>query len=157
MNKYKSAWGSAMRTEHLKLTWLLGAALMLVGCPGTLADKERFLVDAGVSMEPDADIPGACGDVVTRIFLPKCGGTGCHGALAPQQGLDLASPGVAARVVGIPATGCAATLANPADPASSFLYTKLAVKPPCGAQMPLAQPPLSSDDAACILSWIAAQ
>lgn len=142
-----------MRTDHLKVTWLFGAALALLGCPGTLADKERFLSDAA-AIPDDAS---ACGDVVARILVPKCGGTGCHGALGPQQGLDLESPGVEARVVDIPATSCAATLAVPADPASSFLYTKLATKPPCGSQMPLARPPLSSEDAACLLAWIAGQ
>ena len=145
-----------MRTERRWWTWLAGMGLALLGatgCPGTLADKERFLVDAGPA--PDGADP--CGDVPTRLFVPRCGGSGCHGATAPQQGLDLVSPDVAARVVGVPAISCTATLATPADPASSFLYTKLAVKPPCGAQMPLAQAPLSSDDVACILDWIAAQ
>ena len=134
----------------------MGLALLSLGatgCPGTLADKERFLVDAGPS--PDSADP--CGDVPTRLFAPRCGGSGCHGATAPQQGLDLVSPGVAERLVGVPAVSCAATLATPTDPASSFLYTKLAAKPPCGAQMPLAQDPLGSDDIACILQWIAVQ
>ena len=36
-------------------------------------------------------------------------------------------------------------------------YTKLSSHPPCGAQMPLAQPPLGSADLACVLAWIAAQ
>src|SRR6187551_2514877 len=89
------------------------SALVLAGCPGTLDDKERFLADAGKAgngaSEPDGgdaappdagpDL-GSCGDVVTRIFVPSCGGTGCHGAIAAQQDLDLVSPGVAARVVG---------------------------------------------------------
>ena len=150
-----------MRTDRNRLAGLLAAGLMLLGatgCPGTLADKERFLVDGAMSTDTGGDLPGnACGDVPTRIFVAQCGGSGCHGATAPQQGLDLESPDVATRVVGVPAVSCAATLANPADPATSFLYTKLAVKPPCGAQMPLARPPLSSADAACVLSWIAAQ
>jgi hypothetical protein len=152
--------GSRSRTRSW---WLWGAGLALLGltgCPGTLHDKERFLTDAAPSGEGDADAgedPGACGDVVTRIFVPSCGGTGCHGAMAPQQGLDLVSPGVAARVVGVSGTGCTGTLAAPADPANSLLYTKLATSPSCGAQMPLARPPLSSADAACILAWIAGQ
>jgi len=138
------------------------AGLALLGataCPGKLVDKERFLVDAAAPAGDAAaaeDGGDACGDVVARIFVPRCGGA-CHGATAPQQGLDLVSAGVAARVVGVPATSCAATLADPADPASSFLYTKLAAKPPCGGQMPLAQLPLSAADAACVLAWIAEQ
>jgi hypothetical protein len=152
-----------MRIDRAALGWLWGAGLALlgsIGCPGTLHDKERFLTDAASSADDDGgtgEDSGACGDVVTRIFVPSCGGTGCHGATAPQQGLDLVSPGVAARVVGISGTGCTGTLAAPADPASSLLYTKLATSPPCGAQMPLGRPSLSSADAACILTWIAGQ
>ena len=145
-----------MRIDRNRWAWLVVVGLISLGatgCPGTLADKERFLVDAAA---PDGG-GNACGDVPTRIFVAQCGGSGCHGASAPQQGLDLESPDLAARVVGIPAVSCAATLADPADPASSFLYTKLAVKPPCGAQMPLARPPLGSADVACVLAWIAAQ
>jgi hypothetical protein len=152
-----------MRTDR-SWSWRWGAALALLaaslpgltGCPGTLRDKDRFLTDAA----PDADAgddPGACGDVVTRVFAPSCGGTGCHGATAPQQGLDLVSPGVAARVVGVSGTGCAGLLADPADPTNSLLYTKLSPKPSCGSQMPLARPALSAADAACILAWIAGQ
>jgi hypothetical protein len=151
-----------MRTDRPRTWWPCGAALALLaltGCPGTLHDKERFLTDAAApSSDADTgDDPGACGDVVTRILVPSCGGTGCHGAMAPQQGLDLVSPGVASRVVGVPGTGCAGTLAAPTDPTSSLLYSKLAPKPSCGSQMPLARPALSDADAACILAWIAAQ
>jgi hypothetical protein len=150
-----------MRIDRATLGWLCGAGLALLGfagCPGTLHDKERFLTDAAPSGDADAaEDPGACGDVVERIFVPSCGGTVCHGATAPQQGLDLVSAGVASRVVGVSGTGCTGTLAVPADPASSLLYTKLAPSPSCGAQMPLARTALSSADAACILAWIAEQ
>jgi hypothetical protein len=150
-----------MRTDRASLAARVGfVGLALLGataCPGRLRDKDRFLVDATAPLGgDDAQDGGACGDVVARIFVPRCGGA-CHGPAAPQQGLDLESPGVAARVVGVAATSCAATLADPLDPASSFLYTKLAAKPPCGSQMPLAQLPLSAADATCVLSWIAEQ
>jgi len=64
---------------------------------------------------------------------------------------------VASRVVGVQAKACLGTLADPDNPTGSLLYTKLAARPACGAQMPLAQPPLSSADATCVLDWIAAQ
>jgi hypothetical protein len=95
--------------------------------------------------------------VVARIFVPSCGGTGCHGATGPQQDLDLVSPGVAARVVGVPGIGCTAILADPANPEASLIYQKLSPTPPCGSPMPLARPALSDEDAACVLAWIAAQ
>jgi len=158
------------------------AALLLSGCPGTLDDKQRFLLDAGsaghtsagadggedaaapadagldtgveVDASPDT---GPCGDVVTRIFVPSCGGTGCHDAVGPQQDLDLVSPGVAARVVGVAGVGCASILADPTSPEASLIYRKLSPTPPCGSPMPLSRPPLSDEDEACVLAWIAAQ
>jgi hypothetical protein len=166
-----------MRTERFALSWLcaLGAALcFLTACPGKLHDKEGFLLyaathdaathDATVHDDGGDTVPGnvavdasLCGDVVTRIFVVQCGDGGCHGALSPQQGLDLVSPGVASRVVGVAAKGCVATLADPKNPQNSLLYQKLAPKPPCGSQMPLARTPLSTADASCLLNWIAAQ
>lgn len=149
------------------LTVVIGGLLLAAtGCPGTLEDKDRFLADTdGAALDgggdgadgPAADGATACGDVVARIFQPQCGSSGCHGAMAPQQALDLVSPGVAARVVGVTGKGCAGALADPSNPQASLLYSKLLARPPCGAQMPLAQPPLGSADVACILAWIAGQ
>jgi len=148
-----------MRTDRRILSWFVwgGALTLLAGCPGKLEDKELFLAalnDGGLQSQTDA---GPCGDVVTRIFVPSCGGSGCHGAMAPQQDLDLVSSGVASRVVGVTAKGCSVTLVDPTNPEGSLMYLKLSPNPPCGAQMPLARPPLSSTDAACVLAWIAAQ
>jgi hypothetical protein len=160
-------------TQTWWLAVLLAALGPLAGCPGQLENKAEF--EAYAAAHGDAGAPdglnvagtssgtagtastGACGDVVARIFTPSCGGTACHSAMAPQQDLDLVSPGVAARVVGVPAKVCLQTLADPKHPEQSLLYQKLAIKPPCGAQMPLARPPLSSGDVACVLGWIAAQ
>ena len=156
----------------------LGVMLcFVVGCPGTLADKASFYGLAGAAGiagtagngtggeaagatamggSPEAG-PSGCGDIIDRVFAPSCGDTGCHGAVAPQQGLDLVSPGVASRVVGISGKVCVSVLADPQNPEQSLLYTKLKPAPGCGAQMPLARPPLTDDDAACVLAWIAAQ
>jgi len=170
----------SFRAAALASTLVLGA-LLLVACPGTLENKERFLVDAGsagkvgtagtgggdsapsdagsdAGADPDAGPNlGPCGDVVERIFVPSCGGTGCHGATGAQQDLDLVSPGVAERVVGVSGLGCSATLADPANPEASLIYQKLSPTPPCGSPMPLARPALSDEDVACVRAWIAAQ
>ena len=153
-----------MRTDWLARSWLLafGALSFLAGCPGTLADKELYEAALEGGRGPNgADGAGGdtgpCGDVVARIFVPTCGGTSCHGSSAPQQDLDLVSPGLASRVVGVAAKGCAVMLADPADPEGSLIYQKLSPSPPCGSPMPLARPPLSRADAACVLAWIAAQ
>jgi hypothetical protein len=167
-----------MRIEALRLlaipAILAGALAALGGCPGELSNKEEF--EAYAASHGDAGAPpshagsssgtagntgaagsGACGDVVTRIFAGSCGGTGCHSAVGAQQGLDLVSPGVASRVVGVAAKQCLQVLADPANPEQSLMYTKLLTRPDCGAQMPLARPPLSSKDVACVRDWIAAQ
>jgi hypothetical protein len=177
-----------MRIDRSAIPALLASAslalgtLLLSGCPGTLDNKERFLVDAGSAGNgfgggtdggDDAATPddagsdasaagagpdlGPCGDVVTRIFVPSCGGTGCHGSTGAQQDLDLVSNGVRERVVGVTGTGCLSTLADPANPEASLLYQKLSPTPPCGSPMPLARPALSEEDTACVLAWIAAQ
>jgi len=162
MNYGNSASEFAMRIDPIAHLALFACAALgtLSGCPGTLDNKEAFLVDAGIGGTDSGgggSGNGPCGDVPTRIFAPSCGSNGCHGATAPQQGLDLISPGVATRVVAVRAKTCSGTLADPENPAGSLLYTKLLSPPMCGAQMPLAQPPLSTADVACVLSWIAAQ
>lgn len=128
----------------------LGALLGLGACPGTLEDKERFFTDGGATTGDGGD----CGDVPARILQPACGGTGCHGARAPQQGLDLESPGVAQRVLSVRSTGCMGVLADPQAPESSVLYSKLLDTPSCGSRMPLARPPLSAADTECVRAWI---
>ncbi|MES1175439.1 MAG: hypothetical protein ABUL62_14045 [Myxococcales bacterium] len=146
------------------------AACFIAGCPGKLDDKQSFLDYVPTEAGPETGAPlgggpgagggpsdGACGDIIDRVFAPSCGDTGCHGAVAPQQDLDLVSPNVASRVVGISGKACVSVLADPANPEGSLLYKKLMPAPGCGAQMPLARPPLSSEDAACVLAWIAAQ
>jgi hypothetical protein len=157
-----------MRIERLLLLLPL-----LSGCPGTLdeAEQQRFAEYAAsvagsagtagaagmASGMSGATSTGGCGDVPTRIFVATCSGTGCHSAKAPQQDLDLASPDVASRVVGVTGKMCLQLLADPANPEDSLLYSKLLPSRACGAQMPLARPPLSAADIACVRDWIAAQ
>jgi hypothetical protein len=158
-----------MRIERIALL-----LLVLSGCPGTLDEdeKQRFADyaashagsagSAGGAGMPngtagDGAVGDPCGDVPTRIFSATCAGTGCHSAKAPQQELDLESPDVASRVVGVTGKMCLQLLADPQNPEASLLYSKLLPSRPCGVQMPLARPPLSASDIACVRSWIAAQ
>jgi hypothetical protein len=127
---------------------------LIAGCPGSLRDPGRF-ADAGTT-GGGADAGSNCPEAPKEILAMKCGGVGCHGATAPAQGLDLVSDGVAARVVGVKATECMGTLADPASPATSVLYTKLTAAPPCGGRMPVGGM-LPDDEIACVKEWIAAQ
>ncbi len=128
-------------------------------CAGSLDNKDEFL-DAGFTTAASTSTGtgvDACGDVEAKILTAKCGGSGCHGVMAPQNDLDLESPGVAARVVGVPAQLCQGVLADPSSPETSVLYTKLLSDTTCGAQMPLARPELSQMDKECLKAWIAKQ
>jgi len=158
-----------LRAKAVQLA-LISALCLLTGCPGELANKAEFEAyaaahgDAGATNEAGTSSGvaggagnGACGDVVARVFVPTCGGTGCHSATAPQQALDLVSPGLPSRVVGVQSKQCLQVLVDPQNPEQSLMYQKLLTKPACGAQMPLARPALSSSDVACVLAWIAAQ
>jgi hypothetical protein len=147
-----------MRTDRISLV-LLGLGLMMAfgACAGSLDNKDEFL-DAGFATAASSGTGvDPCGNVEATILAAKCGGSGCHGAKAPQNDLDLESPGVAARVVGVPAQLCQGILADPSSPGTSVLYTKLLSDTTCGAQMPLARPELSLMDQECLKTWIAKQ
>lgn len=129
------------------LPLLAAAALALSGCPGTLDDPERFF-------------PAECGDVEATLLVPRCGTlAGCHTAESPAGDLDLTSPGIAARVVGVSASAACGgdDLADPASPETSILYLKVTDAPPCGSRMPLGSADLSEAEQGCLRDWIAAQ
>ena len=64
------------------------AGALLAGCPGDLERPERFYKDAGTD----------CSDVQKAIFIPTCGGAGCHENPGAANNLDLFSPGVDSRL-----------------------------------------------------------
>jgi hypothetical protein len=118
-----------------------------VGCPGSLEDPSRF-----------SDAAGSCPDVPTAVFQTTCSSTsGCHSATDKQLGLDLQSPGVAARLIGVHPMGGPGLLIDPSNPAVSVVYTKLTATPPFGARMPFGQTPLDDATIACVLQWITVQ
>jgi hypothetical protein len=122
-------------------------ALGLAGCPGSLEDPERFALADG----------SACLDVPTTLLGAKCAtGAGCHVAEAPGGDLDLVSPGLAARLVDVPASStCGGTLlVDSSDPEASLLYQKVLDSAPCGSRMPLGGAPLVDVERACLLEWI---
>lgn len=128
---------------------VLGAVPMCLGCPGTLDDPSRFLPDGGGQ-------GGACPDVPSAIFVPKCALSGCHTSTDKIQGLDLQSPGVVVRLVGVCARG-GGLLVDPANASSSVVYSKLTLAPPFGSRMPLGRAPLDAPTIACVLAWAAEQ
>lgn len=104
------------------------------------------------SSEQKADYP----DVVEEIFKTQC--TGCHGASAPQGGLDLVSPDFATRLGGKESASqsCGDALVIDLDnPEESQLYLRLLEDPECGARMPYnAATPLTEEESGWVLAWI---
>ncbi len=138
-----------MRLDHALPSVLLGALVTIAGagCPGTLDDPDNFR--AG----------NLCPDVPTELLVPRCGSANCHAAFTPAGGLDLVTPEVAARVVGVPAVGPACTdsgliLAVPTDPGASLLFRKISGTPPCGSSMPLGGDRLTPKEVSCVKEWI---
>jgi hypothetical protein len=123
---------------------------VLAGCPGKLRDPGRFTGDGGLGGAGGGTT--MCPDVPTEILAKKCAGSACHSAPTPQLGLDLVTDGVEARVLGKMAGECKHPLADPADPAGSQIYIKIAGTD-CGGRMPPSAP-LSDSDIACVKTWI---
>jgi hypothetical protein len=122
--------------------------LVVSGCPGELDDPKRFQGGAGLV---------ACEDRIQELFTKTCSSSGCHSGEQPAQGLDLASPGVEERLIGVVPTGagCSGVLVDPQSPVQSLLYLKLTALPPCGLPMPFGGERLSARDLDCVRTWIA--
>jgi hypothetical protein len=128
--------------------------LALGGCPGKIhtADYLGSSDDAGSTI--DAAQVATCPDVPgTILAADTCSASGCHALPMPAGNLDLKSPNVALRLVGVKdQTGV--FLLDPANPEQSLLYRRVtgAAMP----RMPSGLPPLDDATTACLLSWIKA-
>ncbi len=94
--------------------------------------------------------------IEATIFAPKCATSGCHTAADGAGGLDLASPGVEARLVGFPSTCKGKPLVAPGSADGSMIVDKLVnAEPSCGgARMPLSGT-IEPAEIECITAWIA--
>jgi hypothetical protein len=145
-------------------TAVLALLISTAACPGTLPDAAAFLepgADAGATVLPQTDAATAteagepCPDVPT-LLAQTCGTSGCHDATTRAEGLDLVSPGVVSRLVGVPASEGTGFLINQASPDTSVIYTKLLPTPPFGARMPTG---MALDEATiqCVLAWVTSE
>ena len=144
---------------------LAGLLSVLGACAGTLGDAAEFSTayaagDSGADTDPPGETGAlACGDVPTAILQATCGVVGCHSPTSPAEGLDLASPGVASRLVNVPGTEDPALglrLIDSVRPQQSIILTKLrASTAPYGAQMPLGGTALTDNQVSCVAAWIA--
>lgn len=148
---------------RLRACALLPLAALVSACPGSIDDPSRFsdatVLDATVA--PDSTVaPDAlsCPEYVERTLLPMtCATAYCHAATGPAAGLDLASPGVAQRVVGVRgSTSCRGVfLVDQARPEMSLMVTKLRSSPSCGGRMPLGRAALTAEQIECVRAWAA--
>jgi hypothetical protein len=101
-------------------------------------------------------IPGEPTEVIrAAIFVPHCGE--CHGARPTiEQGLNLFSPGLEARVLTRTSTQCAGRrIVVPGDPDGSLLMRKIrGSQGTCGDPMPLGSAPLTIVETARVEAWI---
>ncbi|HEX3775884.1 MAG TPA: hypothetical protein VHV51_15535 [Polyangiaceae bacterium] len=135
-------------------------ALALPACPANLQDPERF-DDAGT---PDPNQAPAC---LTDAFNKTCASQVCHSPGSTSNDLDLISPGLASRIVNVPATYAgldAATMAmcpptklnyiDTANPSNSWIQLKLSnMQNGCGLQMPETGN-WTTADKTCLANWI---
>jgi len=93
---------------------------------------------------------------IQPILTESCAVRGCHGSVAPKEGLDL-SPGAAyGNLVGVPSGQCGGRpLVAPGDPAGSYLMDKLLGVDLCfGTRMPKADSTLPQAQLDAIGAWI---
>jgi hypothetical protein len=136
------------------------SSLVLVGCPG---DLDPRLMGSGTGGTGGTGGPQVC-DAAT-LMKNQCGMAGCHSATVPQAALDLASPGVIARLLGQPGNptanpACAgntkALLVDGSTTGDGFLIDKLNNPAPCGTFMPQIPGPLNAGDLQCMKEWATA-
>jgi hypothetical protein len=132
------------------------------GCAGSLSSPGDFGDAAPSPSEAGGGATACAASVPTTILMPTCGESGCHdpttiasGGGLMVYGLDLDSPDVASRLVGVPSQEVPAEdLISSTAPQSSYLLQKLKPNPSVGLQMPYAGTPLTAAQLACVEAWV---
>lgn len=140
--------------------------LGLAACPANLENPEQVIAQTATGAGGAASGDMVDLTCVTALFNKSCINAGCHAAgPTAQDGLDLATPGFAARMVDVAATHkatntCApAKLIDSANPAMSWLLVKLQATqdPACGNFMPFGGTVLGAADVACVTTFVNAE
>jgi len=122
----------------------------LIGCgAGSGSDDDE--VDGPGGIQPTLQ------SIQTNVFTPICAVPGCHVGAGAQQGLMLDSVNNSfLDLVGVDSSEILSLLrVDPGNPDNSYLVQKVEGAPNIvGAQMPLNQPPLSTDQIDAIRQWI---
>jgi mono/diheme cytochrome c family protein len=149
---------------RLALACVLGAS----GCAGAIDDPAPFFAarsDGGQISGPDASwaaldgAPAAAADgspagsplLLLPLVEERC--ASCHGA-AGAADLDLVSPGLRERLVGVAATTCDEKLLVGSASADGFFLEKLGAEPACGARMPIGSAAFSARELEAVRQWL---
>ena len=128
-------------------------AVALAGCPGRLANPEDFV--GATSDGAPATCTLGVSAVEAQLIHPRCATANCHDRSGHAGGLDLESPDVASRLLGVRSAMCSGrVLADMNSPASGYFVEKLAGTPSCGGRMPLAAPALTAGELTCVRAWL---
>ncbi len=92
--------------------------------------------------------------IEAQLIRPRCATQGCHDRGDRAGGLDLQSPGVAARLVDQRSNCMGQPLVDSANRAMSYFIRKVENSPMCGQRMPLGQPAFSASEVACVRTWV---
>jgi hypothetical protein len=130
------------RRGGIAVALVMAIAGALGACAAPLEEPERF----GSGLIGD----DAVCDAPKLVFRGEC--AGCHSAASQSGGLDLQSPGVEGRVIGVLAQGGPGLLVNPAEPDQSVIVTKLS-SPPFGKRMPVGAT-LAPSNVTCVRAWV---
>lgn len=129
------------RARHLLLAALVGVACNS-GCGGRIADPAPFFA------AQELDVEG-------ELLPTACGAAPCHDADQPASGLDLVSPGVAARLLGVASACGGRALIEAAPRQGSYLLEKVETSTPaCGARMPFGGV-LADAELIALQAWVA--
>jgi hypothetical protein len=106
----------------------------------------------------DPNLGASCGDVPESIIHETCTGTICHhSGNAPAGRLDLSSPCIADRMVGVVSSCSGRLLIDPSDVSRSFVLDKLEHDPPeCGGESMPFDSHLSPAALRCMQLWVQA-
>jgi hypothetical protein len=168
----------SLKTRTLGSTAMLGAVALaaiggavLVGCPGSLTDPERFAIDSGQvtadtggggggddsgSEDAGAEAAAPC-DVVSMVFTPLCATSSCHSTaeLAGANGhLDLQNIDYSKLINKPTDEDPTISFLNSSMPDQSAIYTAL-LSPPPGKL--IVMPSLGSvtpTQVACVKNWV---
>jgi hypothetical protein len=134
------------------------ACLPLPGCAGELTgDESQYLAVAATDDGGSwGGLPGSgsgCPDIL-EIFTASCANTLCHEGPSAGAQLDLTSPNLESRLVGVASNCGGRPLVDPDAPDNSFLLEKLeSTAPECGSTMPFGSQ-LDPATLACVRVWV---